>query len=303
MSLTSLLDDKSSALFRFMESEPPETTAVAKAYRLQLPAAEILRPLVPEGIKPAWGALNAAIDHRLRYSLSPNEPPGAVSGGVHRVDGAAYRAGEHLLAYVKRLLTEHRPHDRQRPIPLDPPAEEALDRACFVEAWFEEVFRTGRVWPGTPLADLSEHEGLEVLPAAVPDYAVQDIAAVAKLADRGLRVRATTTPEQVKLGPVFTGSRLVRGADADWIADGLLCDVKSTGSPEKLRREDVWQLAGYVLLDFDDDHSIQHVGWYASRLGTLATWSVADFLRLLAARRPVTDLRAGLMETLLALHA
>lgn len=145
MSLTSLLDDKTSALFRFMELELPETSAVAKAYRMQLPAIEVLRPQLPQGVNPVWGTLNTAIDHRLRYSLAPAESDGAVAGGVQLVDGATHRAGRRLLTHVKQLQADCCPYDRRHPVQLSPPAEEALARACFVEAWYEEVYRTKRV--------------------------------------------------------------------------------------------------------------------------------------------------------------
>jgi hypothetical protein len=115
---------------------------------------------------------------------------------------------------------------------------------------------------------------------------------MAGLADAALAdVRASCAPSAVHIGPVFAGSGDVGGADADWIAAGLLVDVKATATPEKVSREDVHQLVCYALLDYDDRYGIERVGWYFARAGWLVSWDLDEFLGLLGASRPVGDLR------------
>ncbi|MGW1364711.1 hypothetical protein ACWCQP_45815 [Streptomyces chartreusis] len=99
-------------------------------------------------------------------------------------------------------------------------------------------------------------------------------------------------------GPVFAGSADLGGADADFIVDGLLIDCKATIRPHSLNRAAVQQLAGYLLLDYDDTYSIDRVGLYLSRHGSLITWTVPQFLNGLGARAPLPQLRRQLRDHL-----
>ncbi|MFD0332348.1 hypothetical protein ACFQZ0_00485 [Streptomyces erythrogriseus] len=58
------------------------------------------------------------------------------------------------------------------------------------------------------------------------------------------------------------------------------------------------QLAGYLLLDYEDEYALNKVGFYLSRQGQLVTWSTQEFLDLLGARRSLSELRAALCQTL-----
>jgi hypothetical protein len=90
---------------------------------------------------------------------------------------------------------------------------------------------------------------------------------------------------------VFAGSTDIGGADADFIVDGLLLDCKSTVTTYKLGTAEIYQLAGYLLLDYDDQYGICRVGLYLSRQGEEITWDVRDFLGKLGAREPLPALR------------
>jgi hypothetical protein len=63
-------------------------------------------------------------------------------------------------------------------------------------------------------------------------------------------------------GPVFTGSADIGGADADCIIDELLLDCKATVTATRLGNAEINQLAGYLLLDYDDQYGINRVGLY-----------------------------------------
>jgi hypothetical protein len=77
---------------------------------------------------------------------------------------------------------------------------------------------------------------------------------------------ASPLPRQaVTCGPVFTGSADIGGADADFILGGLLLDCKATITPRNLGAAEINQLAGYLLLDYDDEFGIRQVGLYLSR--------------------------------------
>ena len=127
-------------------------------------------------------------------------------------------------------------------------------------AWFEEVYRTGRLWPGTPLGDAGWYLTTSQLLAAVPAYAVADVQAQVHLAaDRLAGLRAACQPAQVRAGPVFAGSLDVGGADADMIIGDLLLEVKAS-SNATIKREDIYQVIGNDLLDYHDAYLNRRFG-------------------------------------------
>ena len=121
------------------------------------------------------------------------------------------------------------------------------------------------------------------------------------LANTGLgQLRASA--RTARSGMRFSGSDAIGGADADLQVDGLLLDFKSTHAATTITKSDVYQLAGYALLDFDDDHHIDHVGIYWTRHGIKRTFSLPGFFELLGATETVPELRAGLRAELAAYH-
>lgn len=297
MSLTSMIDDKNSPLRRFLTGQLPDAAAVRAAYRAtHRSSAPALLPVAGDAVRPAWHTLGAAIDHRLRLALRATVARDRSNGQGIRIAGAyapvLHHVGSALLDDLEKLAVTHGLDDRSRPVSRSSAVEDRLARLCYAAAWFEEVFRTGRVWPTTPLGGAHPAFTLDELLDAVPAYAAADITAVTGRAEAGLAgIRETTTPHDVTLAPTFAGSRDVGGADADWIAGRLLVDVKATKDPGKLPAQDVYQLAGYALLDYPDTHRLDRVGWYHARTGSLSTWGIGDFFALLGAREPLQSLR------------
>lgn len=296
-----MLDDADSPLRRFLAARLPRLAAVRADCRARLPAdPDIVLPAPPAGTRPAWGTLGAAIDHRLRLALSGRAPlGGAVRVGVEIVAamspvGAALPgAGVELIREAAALVAGLRPFDPAAV--LTAADEERLARVCVVATWFEEVYRTRRIFPGSALGEAGAFVTLDDLLAAVPGYAVADVAAVLARAGGVVeQMRALGGAAGVAVGPVFAGSHDVGGADVDWIAGGLLVDVKATVHPAKLPGADIQQLVCYLLLDYDDRHGIERLGWYFARIGTLVTWDVEPFLRLLGAALPLAELRRDL---------
>ena len=123
----------------------------------------------------------------------------------------------------------------------------------------------------------------------IPEWISLDVAAVA---DRG--AAALKGVGAMTIGPTFAGSPLVGGADADFISDGILWDVKSSKKVE-LRIRDVHQLLGYTLLDFDDRFEITQVGICSSRFGVTDCWDVEWLLG-----RSIAEARTEVREVLTA---
>lgn len=80
-------------------------------------------------------------------------------------------------------------------------------------------------------------------------------------------------------GPEFTGSRAVKGADADLIVDNCLYDIKTTTNPRNKLTKVLRQLLGYVLLDWDDTYGLDHVGIYYPRQAASFRWPLTDMVR------------------------
>lgn len=297
LSLTGQLKYDSSPISQFMTRHLPHSENLVRDYLNRIHG--LPRPVQPLDVQhPHWSALGHAIDYRLRLSFGGQLGLAVALGVVSLSDVNSLRgepaarealhiAGHQLLDTVKSYLAD--------PTSMD---DDALTRLCFVAGFFEDIARTGTIRPFSMLAQATPATTLDDLTAAVPDYVLADIDQQLRLAD-GPLAAFRALPENARVcGPVFAGSGDIGGADADYILDGLLLDCKATKDPHKLGREEIYQLAGYLLLDYDNAYGIDSVGLYLSRQGGLMTWNVGEFLQRLGAGYPLAQLRVQLREHL-----
>lgn len=297
--LTGQLKFPDSPLSRFMAAYLPHTGKLHVQY-LKF-AAALPHPVQPLEIRsPDWPALGHAIDYQLRLSLGSGLGD-AVACGIDQVGGhdtlpgapdpaaraALHEAGRKLQSAIRRHLAGA--------VPLD---DAQLSRLCFVAASFEAVYRTGRVQRGSMLLRATPETTLTQLTAAVPEYAIEDLARQLLLAEQPFAPYRALPATSKVCGPSFAGSADLGGADADFILDGLLLDCKATRQPRYLGREEIYQLAGYLLLDYDDRYRINRLGLYLSRQGGLITWEVEESLTALGARHTLANLRTLLQHRL-----
>jgi hypothetical protein len=298
--LTGQLQYPRSPMSEFLERHLPRTDQVVSSY-LQwsrgLPPA--VQPM--DERRPDYAALGRTIDYRLRLSLGSG-PGDAVTAGIAllgsslaiegapsvEVRRALHTAGSQLLDRLQAHLNGmHRL------------SEEELTRLCHVAGFYEAVYRNGVFSRRRNLLTLADtRTTLNHLTAAVPAYVVEDIAEQVKLAEQPFAPFRQLPDGHRVCGPVFTGSSDLGGADADFIVGGLLIDCKATTRPHTIHRSAVQQLAGYLLLDYDDTYSVDRVGLYLSRHGALITWPVPGFLQALGTRVPLPKLRALLRDDL-----
>jgi hypothetical protein len=299
LNLTRQLRHSASPVSQFMSEHLPDVHVLARDYHACLET--LPQPVQPIDVhRPNWSALGHTIDYKIRLSFGTDLGPGVAHGvealnGRYRISGApaervrraVYAAGRQLLEVVD--------------VYLDDPGrwgDEAMTRLCFVASFFEAIYRSGAVEPHSMLAAATPSTRLADLTAAVPAYVVDDIGGQLRLAEEPLApFRALPSAAKV-CGPVFAGSSDIGGADADYILDGLLLDCKATRDPRRLGHEEIYQLAGYLLLDYDDEYGIDQVGLYLSRQGGLISWSVAEFLDKLGATVPLPQLREQLRDHL-----
>ncbi|WP_336246982.1 UvrD-helicase domain-containing protein [Streptomyces cupreus] len=298
--LTGQLEYPRSPMAQFLARHLPRTDRLVASYLHQSRGlAPAVQPM--DERRPDYAALGHTIDYRLRLRLGCGLG-GAVTTGVRllgstvpiqgaptpEVRRALHTAGTRLLA---RLQTHLEGAPRL--------GEEELTRLCHVAGYFEAVYRNGVFSRRRNLlAHADAHTTLAHLTAAVPVYVVEDIAEQMGLAEKPFAPLLQLPDHQRVCGPVFAGSADLGGADADFIVGGLLIDCKATTRPHSLHRSAVQQLAGYLLLDYDDTYSIDRVGLYLSRQGALITWPVPEFLNTLGARAPLPQLRTRLRDHL-----
>ncbi|MFG2557004.1 hypothetical protein [Streptomyces sp. NPDC048581] len=294
MSLTSNLKNPNSPVSRFLADRLPRTAHVIGSVRSQLPLS--VATVRPQGSQRFdYRSLGRAIDRRLRVAFgSPLDcaltagvmfAPGEVAAESGRAAGVAIReGGRQLLAELKDQPAVLAGRSRTE--------EERLARLCFVASHFEEVFRAG-LRPGNPLLQVAPGGGLEDLLAQVPAYVPADVAQQVQLAgaEQALGWIVGLPAGQCVCAPTFCGSSDVDGADADFITAGQLIDCKATIRPERIGAAEIHQLAGYLLLDYEDQYSIKRASFYLSRQGQLVGWTVQEFLNLLGAQQPLHQLR------------
>jgi hypothetical protein len=298
LSLTGQLRHDESPASQFMARYLPNSLHPQRDYLGRLDGLPY--PVQPIDVQyPNWSALGHAIDYRLRLSFGGTFGPGvshgvAILDSVGPVRGAPRRpgrdaliiAGKQLLATVDTYLAD--PHSL---------TEDAVIRLCFVAAFFEDIYRIGQIRRFSMLTEATATTSLRDLTTAVPTYVIDDIGQQMRLAEHPLAPYRALPPQAKICGPIFAGSSDIP-ADADYILGGLLLDCKATKDPLRLGREEIYQLAGYLLLDYDNHFGINQVGLYLSRQGGLITWSTEEFLRNLGATTPLPQLRANLRDHL-----
>jgi hypothetical protein len=159
---------------------------------------------------------------------------------------------------------------------LDAEAEHLLDRYCVVLSFFEQVFRSNAYMQG-PLLLPTVKQSVEELLAIPQDSWLDDLSQMFNLFYA--RYHDLLSHPYI-LNPTFAGSFDIGGADADLVVDRCLIDIKASISPQ-IKAEYLYQLAGYLLLDYDDQFQMNAVAIYMARQGMLFTWSIPEFLNQL----------------------
>ena len=174
--------------------------------------------------------------------------------------------------------------------------EELIARYCIILALFEEVYRSsGASIRHSPITD-QEYTTIDALLAVAQPHWVDDLSNLAWLFhDRYSNLLSA----EALLNPTFDGSADIGGADADLIIDGYLLDIKTTINPN-IKPEWLYQLVGYVLLDYSDMYQLNGAGFYLARQGELLKWPLREFLNQLTEDERVSleELRLGFRELL-----
>ena len=177
------------------------------------------------------------------------------------------RSGHQNPIFLDLLREVEEFRERVRPDlgDLEPDDEDRLCRYCYNMALLEMFARA-------PIYELpedlqGEFDDVECLVRKPPAPMIDDIKA------QNARYRTAMSDflnKPATLNPTFQGSLDVDGADADLLVDGCLIELKS--SRKRLDSNDIRQVLGYCLLDYDDERGITSFTIYRTRYGVSHYW-------------------------------
>jgi hypothetical protein len=244
-----------------------------------------------------WATVGTAFDYRLRFLIKPDaalDELVALKGAtilwsILRSSALPPRGYSELIQHLSTLLASCKPAALG-----GPEAEHRLAEACLLLAMYEECYRRPPM-PDWPLPAAGPEAGLSALLCLCREAETADVARLAEIAIE--RQPRLLRGAEVVLNPTFAGSAQIGGGDADLVVRQRLIDIKTVKEPTQRVRERVWQLTGYVLLDWDDQHHLEEAGLYFARHGVCMWWPLQEMIDHMAGESlSLTELRDGFRE-------
>lgn len=274
--LTAELEKKDSPVRQFFDERfTAGLRDVQRRYRQAAPSL-VVPPADRHDANP--GTVGTGADWLLRFLLHPRPSLALAAIGA---DLYGYRAGmpDALSELASDLGYDHNSLSGKAGIGFAGPVSgndadpSHLASACWALA-LTEMYRNPMVAIRGPLECFrytrpSASQLLELTPPA----AFYQLVAFREVFETVLLPELARRPGRRVLGPVFTGSALIK-SDADLITAGLLLDLK-TDSKFFLGVTVLFQVIGYALLDSDDAYELTQVGVFSARYVHLATWDIS----------------------------
>ena len=256
-------------MYQFFRTEFPKLTDFA---RREGKAIKILPLKVPLGEHNQASLIGTAIDYRVRIHLNDKlEGSPALYTGARRMQRAGSGLGKKIDSVWADSIVEL--------LRTAPAGDElTLSRISVVLAWLDTGYRLSGRWS----------DGMRAVASKIDEHEAPSWSRYAAEVEEGVATEVSTLFQKALhwlpaggaiCGPEFAGSRAVGGADADLIVDNCLYDIKTTTNPRSKLPNVLRQLLGYVLLDWDDNYQLDHVGIYYSRQATSFRWSLAEMVR------------------------
>lgn len=262
--------DPKTSLGQYIRSTFPNIKPLQAEYKMK--ADELV--IDSEGANA--GTVGTAFDLIVRLILEPDETP--MSALTLYPFNTTYHQVVNDLAGVAG-----RSDDR-----------ELAARAAWALGLCVNAYRAGIEWaPLVPNLVVGGNFTMETMLEQADDAAVAELLALKALSEERLIPRLTGP---YSLGPTFDlskpGPTQRIAAEADLVAGGMLLDIKTILAPKNkaglrpdvLRAESVYQLLGYALLDYSDEHNVDRLGIYSARYGTLSEWPLDQVTSLLSCR-------------------
>lgn len=256
MSLTSHLKCADSPVRHFIATHFPNTSrflvqdpsdATGHQYLLATAGDPIVCPADTNG--HPWATIGTAFDYRLRLFMGSVTADLLTAHHGAALLGLAFgrRRPPNAFGQLRDALHHLVPVGSRTDGVLAGSGERQLLRLCYVLALYEQCYR-GMPTPSWPIVRLGPTVSLSTIMELCTEAALDDLLALTELARS--RARPLFDCKEDVLNPTFAASGLLGGADADFIADRCLVDLKTT-MQKKPGRPELWQLVGYVLSDLD----------------------------------------------------
>lgn len=274
-----------------MEKQFPNTHLIQQEARVKLSGATTLKV----NLKVPYSTIGTAFDYRARYYFAITPPEDFVAyQGAQNLQGMEVvyndKPNVKTTLFPPTLISDFFSDLTKTVKKINPPGrrlersqEEMLARQCIVLALFEEIFRGG-VSMNSPLILRDHIENVSDFLSIAEKHWIDDLCSMSWLFYEQFK---ESLSHSVILNPVFEGSKDVGGADADIILDHCLIDFKSTLNP-KIDSNWLYQLLGYVLLDYDDLYQIREIGIYMVRQGILLRWPLHTIIEVLSGIKNVS---------------
>jgi len=273
-----MLGESASPVWRWMAGMFPEWKPLLAGVRSAAGAIHL-----DPGDGVALGTQGSAIDWWLRFLIDPAVPDLrlAFAGSQFMSRHPAPTAARSLFS----AAVDSNPVVFGNLLQQD---EETQARMCYALALFTE-FRRAPIRQSRLLTLTSGSGAQSILDLAT----AAEVADIIRMRDSATRIFLPSVPKgPVTSGPVFEGSQDL-AADADLIISDTLVEFKATrGSrpradgtrPVRFERTDLYQLIGYLLLDYSDNYKIRNIMFYAIRYEHHTTWPVTELLDIAAGR-------------------
>ncbi len=290
MSLTSLLKSPS-PLRKFFADHFPNTRELVSSLNGELATNA---PSISDSLSSAdVSVIGTAFDYRARLYFQPLDLErvtarrGVRMVQIHLSQKTRGTLAHDVFAHVGQILQQHAAPARL----LLADDEDHVNGCCLLLAYFEQFFRALFPPDSSPLfrALVASKKPDEVWRRVCTPVLLQDLR---QLSSRFYKRWENAFAKPVTLNPTFAGSTLVGGADADIIVDGTLIEFKTSRQARPVDRDHLWQLLGYVLLDFEDVYNIHAIGFDFVRHNVTRSWRVDELTGALAgSHRPIAEWR------------
>jgi hypothetical protein len=319
VSLTSQLKKSQSPVSRFMVANFPNVKSLIVRFRddhmhsttilpPQAVIASVPMPQTNNVITKSYPymLIGTAVDYRLRYYFSiPRSRSLLAYEGAKQAYGMIVEYEEYLEKFeacydpprgLTKKLTEEifssldQLVKRSKPVKrlIAEDDERLLARYCVILGAFEQIARSGVM--SSPVLLNPARRSLPALLASVDERWVNDLCTLSQAFYDACGALINHS-QSIWLNPVFTGSVDVGGADGDIVADRCLIDIKTTIKP-LLNPKWLYQLLGYVLLDYDNKYNLDSVAVYMARQQSLKKWGLTELMYEMSAGK-VTDINVA----------
>jgi len=274
--LTREIDSTSSPVRQFFDERfTSGLKDLQRRFRQAAPPAAV--PSVPRA-EASPGTVGGAADWLLRFMVCPDPSMDLALAGAGYLGPGMMMAVIDLAGMLGAKTSPNRSAGFTGPVAGSRTDQELLARGCWALALVTEAFRAAQAAAVGPLARF--HGGpvtADVLLALAPPAGLDQLARFRHVFEATLIPQLTAQAGPWVVGPTFSGSTMIGGADGDLIAAGLLLELK-TSSKLTLTVRDLFQVIGYALLDFDDEYKLAELGIFSARYAYLATWGLGAVL-------------------------